>query len=519
MFKRFLWLFGFSLLCSTLFAEQYQIKDVSFNVRGISRPEIIERNVKINYERVFDSEASLLEYINDYEQRLLNTRHFSSVNVDFSVDAPNDSGISYIHLLADVVDSSHFIFFPYPSYSSNTGFEVKARALDSNFLGFLNRASASLMYGYGARNENEDRKRHKFGFSFDYNHPFKAGIFDAVWQNDINFTYGIGDEHPEWKVRTGVIFTKPVVDDIDLKFGFFQYSYGNLDYKKFDDSIYFTEEGIVELPIKILESDKWNNVYYAPKAKFEFNWDFNGIASSNHDLAGPRIQLGHSLNTGRIDWTENNFRNGVTLKVEHMLGYNFSEDGGIFQDISLDLSAHKAYKYNGFSAKIYAFYNWRDIRKTEFGKMIRGIKDNQYFNFATTNYNGKAAKSRAAIIINLDAPIHLFSTDASKLREKLPENSKVKSALKILDLDFQFSPFFDMAIFYNEATGVAFNPKDGFYGAGIELIVHPIHWRNIQFRASFGFDVGRLWFGKLLNVDWRRDVSEYEITIGVGLHY
>lgn len=519
MYKRFFCLFYFILLCANLFAEQYQIKDVSFNVDGLSRPEIIERNVEINYERIFDSEKSLLEYIKDYEQRLLNTRHFSTVSVDFSVDSESYSGITNVHLLADIVDSSHFILFPYPSYSSNSGFELKIRALDSNFLGFMNRASASLMYGYGTRNENEDRKRNKFGFSLDYKHPFNAGIFDAVWENDVNFTYGIGDEHPEWQVRTGVMFTKPVNDDMDLKFGFFQYSNGNLDYKKFSDSIYFTEEGIVKLPIKILESDKWNNIYYTPKLKFEFNWDFNGIDSSNHELAGPRVMLGHSVNGGRIDWTENNFRNGVEFVIEQLLGYNFSKDGSIFQDVSLDVSAHKAYKYNGFSAKIYAFYNWRDIKKIEFGERVRGIKDNQYFNFATTGYNDKAAKSQSAIIINLDAPIHLFSTDASKLREKLPENSKFRKLLKILDIDVQFSPFFDMAIYYNEVTKKLFNPKDGFYGAGMELILYPLHWKNIQFRASFGFDVGRLWFGKLINTQWRRDVSEYEITIGIGLHY
>ena len=97
---------------------------------------------------------------------------------------------------------------------------------------------------------------------------------------------------------------------------------------------------------------------------------------------------------------------------------------------------------------------------------------------------------------------------------------KIKFA-KYFNLEAQISPFIDFALFHNEASGTAFNPKDGFLCGGIEGIIYPLRIRGIQVRASFGVDLSRKMpkLNAFFNQDWRDNVSSYELSIGLGLHY
>ena len=61
------------------------------------------------------------------------------------------------------------------------------------------------------------------------------------------------------------------------------------------------------------------------------------------------------------------------------------------------------------------------------------------------------------------------------------------------------SPFFDAALCYNKITKKYFDLKDGFYGAGLEMIVYPVKWSGITIRASVGIDVGRKFFSNYIN--------------------
>ena len=59
-----------------------------------------------------------------------------------------------------------------------------------------------------------------------------------------------------------------------------------------------------------------------------------------------------------------------------------------------------------------------------------------------------------------------------------------------------------------------FSTKDGLYGGGIEVIVHPTKWRSISVRGSLGLDLGQI----LFESEWRSGPKQ-EIEIGIGLHY
>ena len=106
--------------------------------------------------------------------------------------------------------------------------------------------------------------------------------------------------------------------------------------------------------------------------------------------------------------------------------------------------------------------------------------------------------------MNLDFPIHLFRTNFKKA---------------FLNFDLQASPFIDIALCNNKITNTLFDPKDGFYAAGLEFLVYPLKWSGITIRGSIGIDVGRKFLGNYLNMDWRENVSKKEFLIGFGLQY
>ena len=80
-----------------------------------------------------------------------------------------------------------------------------------------------------------------------------------------------------------------------------------------------------------------------------------------------------------------------------------------------------------------------------------------------------------------------------------------------------------MALCNNQVTGKTFAIKDGWYGAGLEVLVYPAKWRSLVVRASAGIDVGRKIIkkavSKLIDDSWRKNVSALEISIGIGLFY
>ena len=84
----------------------------------------------------------------------------------------------------------------------------------------------------------------------------------------------------------------------------------------------------------------------------------------------------------------------------------------------------------------------------------------------------------------------------------------------------QIVPFIDIALAANRMTGRVFDPRDGFYCAGIEVLLFPQKWKSVQIRASAGFDIGRLLLKDFIDTSWRDEKSsKKELTIGIGLFY
>jgi hypothetical protein len=512
------------LLFSVCYANKYQIKSVDYNIEpsaikilGVTKPYCLEQKVSVDTDTVFESEEELLAYLEDYKQKLNNTRVFEDLSVDYSIvniELPQEDEVYQVNLKVFLKDSIHIFVLPGPKYDSNSGLKLKFKIKDFNFLGTLNTMNSDIYILIPTF--ESDNKDCELGFNFSFDYPFEAGISDATWVNDIGFSYTFGDKIPEWDVKTGVKFQIPF-DNYSLISEIYQKSVNNLDYKAFNDSLYFSEEFKFSVPISIYKSNTLGTFTYTPYADIYFNWDFNHISENNSSLSSPVAYAGHSFSFGRVDW-QNNLRNGISFSIDNYYLYNFQRKM-FYPIMSLDVRAYKAFTlfeapvFNriGINTKLYGFVYMLNPAKNEyikydgkaFGGELRGIRDDQ--KYMGTGINSLASTS--AIVLNLDFPYHLFTTNFTA------------KFIKYFNFDLQISPFIDIALYYNKITENWFSLKDGFYSAGLEFLVYPTKWSGITVRANFGYDIGRKFFKNYLNMDWRADSSMYEVYLGLGLQY
>ncbi|MBO4857156.1 MAG: hypothetical protein J5527_01405 [Treponema sp.] len=521
----------YGLFC---YANKYQITEVKYLIipseikfLGVTKPYCLEQKVSVDKNKIFETEEEFTEYLEDYKQRLNNTRVFEELNVEFvclsvepkepvETDEPVDieDEVMKVRLHVYLKDSFHIFVLPGPKYDSNNGLRLKFKIKDFNFLGTLNTMNSDIYFLIPTI--ESDNKNTEFGLNFSFDYPFKAGIFDSAWVNDLGISYTIGDSMPEWDVKTGVQFKLPF-DKYSFIWEIYQKSINNFDYEKFGDSLYFAEEIKFSLPIKFYESSTLGTFTYTPYLDTYFNWDLDSISENNSSLSSPVIDLGHSISFGRVDWN-NNLRDGLDFTLLNYYMYNFQRN--MFYPItkvdfrfynSIPLLDAPVFKRLGINGKIYSFIYMLNPDKNEyirydgysFGDELRGIRDSQ--NYKDTDIS--SLTSTSAIIVNLDFPLHIYTTNFTA------------KFFKFFNFDLQISPFVDIALTYNKYNKSWYNPKDGFYSAGVEFLVYPTKWKGITVRANFGYDIGRKFLKNYLNMDWRGDSSKYEIYLGLGLHY
>ena len=498
-------------LLVSAFSSSYRINSVRYIIDGMTKEASIEREVKIDKTIIFPDEVAFAKYIDDYRQRLLNTRLFDEISIEYSTRLFDEEADLYIaDLTVRLDDSFHFIGMPYPKYDSNNGFTLKLKLKDTNFFGTMKDMAADINFLLKT-DESDTEMKHvvddmgiEMGVNLSFDIPFRLANLNATWTNSYGISYTIGHSSPEWDAATGIDFSVPFGHRTSLDFSFTQGFTRNFDYKKYGDDTYFTEKGKISLPIVLQRIENWGSVDYTPYVSAIYYWDFDGISDSNEDLVGPRLALGQTIGTSRIDW-KNNLRTGLSISTTQSFTY-IVEGAKLQPKFSAEFKGFKGFKRIGIASDIYFFMMMNGTENI--GPRLRGIRDKQYFS-VSSGYGGTyACKTSGALAVNLDFPIRVFATRFEKNR-----------VMRKLNFEVQVSPFIDFALLNNKAAGTIFSIKDGFYAGGLEVIVFPESWKSIQFRVSFGIDAGRYLLKRFINTDWRREVSRYELSIGIGLHY
>ncbi|MBP5443175.1 MAG: hypothetical protein J6Y60_08035 [Treponema sp.] len=503
---------------------EYRIHDINYECTGLTKPFALERNIKVDYDKKFSSDEELNVYIDHIVQQLENTRLLEDIDVSYELLDPTDGYIP-IDITIKVSDSSHFLIMPKPSYDSNTGFELELKLKDNNFLGFMNPLNLGLNFDYVSDDDHEDERRFRFGMDFSYDYPFSIGITEDTWTNDFSLDWTVGDDAPDFSFTTGIESSLPFGRNF-LRASFKQSISRKESYKQYGDSVYFTENFGISLPLTIGRINDIIPVSYTPSFDITYHWDPDGIDPADTGLLGPTIAIRQNISVSNVNW-KGNFRDGYEGSLSHYFSYNFNS-GNFSPFLSITFSAFKAFKYAGINFRAYGYAVLNDSQNNIGGK-LRGTADNQYYDDASL---GKALDTNLAISFNLDVPIHIITTDwmgwgkaiFGPYDELSPTMQKIcwlpHKMFQYLDFELQISPFVDIGLTKNAASGRSLNPKDAFVDAGFEVLVYPTRFRSYVVRGSFGVDVGRKFLSRFFDTSWRdMSVKSYEISIGLGLHF
>ena len=523
----------FSAFFLPLYAQQYQISDVIYDIEGCGAPIFgrtqyyaLTKEAPVDTKRVFEDKDELELYLKDYEKRLNNLRAFESITIEYvsqeqeeKTEEITEETICNVILKVWVKDSFHLFAIPGPKYDSNTGLTFKLKIKDSNFLGTLNTLSSDFYILIPTK--ESDGTSTEFGFNCSADYPFKAGIFDAVWLNDFGISYTIGDSMPEFNIRTGIRFILPF-ERTSLIIETNQRFVNNFSFKQYDDNLYFVNDLKLSVPLIITKMNYFGNLYYTPYSSASVNWDFDGISKQNSSLSSPVMTVGHALSFGRTDWSQN-LRTGFSLSLDNYYTYNFQRKR-LYPLLELNTQVFKKFdliedsyflRDFGICADLHCFTFLFNPKTDQYinddgkaiGSYLRGIRDSQIYEVNGQETNISSLHPTSAFILNLDLPFHLFTTNFTK------------GFMRYCNFEMQLSPFIDLALCYNKITQTFFDPKDGFYAGGLEVIVYPLKWSGITIRGSVGIDVGRKFLSNYINMDWRESVSKKEFSIGFGLHY
>ncbi len=498
----------FLFLAGLIFAESYKIDGTSFNIKGAgfkflgkTREYAILTAYPVDTKTVFQDENLLNDYLADYKTKLESSRAFESVEIGYETVLSQDQENPYTSIILkfDIQDSHHLLALPYGKYSSNSGLSLKLKAKDTNFLGSLNTMSTDLNLKFSDEGIAP-------GLTFSYDHPFKLFAFDAVWVNEHSVSYTIGDTSPEWDLKTGLKFTLPF-EKLSLVFEFYQYAFRNFDYASYGDDTYFKEAFAFSLPINLYKFKNYTYLVYSPGISYNFNWDFDGININNEYFTTHVLTASHSLSNENIVWADF-FRSGYSFTLANSFIYNIQRndispylafEGKLF--LNYQLHDQDYWDRYGITMDLYAFtyidlpsnsYNYGN----EIGDRLRGILDKNFFGNEYPEYTASSA-----IVLNLDLPHKVFTTNFKK---------------DLINFNFQFAPFFDMALVYNRKTNNLFSFKEGYYCTGLEILVFPLKWSSYTVRASFGLDLA-----SALKRNNLLEALSYdkEIYIGIGLQY
>lgn len=511
--------FIFIFFAFSAFSERYQISEVTYELDK-TRPADLKRTVVVNTSKIFNTHDEFDSYLKDLKLRLMNTRAFQAVEIEFSEqneNKENSNDVIKIKLHIQATDSKHLLILPYPKYDSNDGLIMKIKVKDVNFLGTLNTMDAGVFAGIKEDTHTGDQNP-TFGAEFDYKYPFYAGPFVNSWNNSFNLQYTCGINELEFKSGTGFTFELPF-NKISYILTLTQKASRNPEYKKYGDELYYSTDAIFSTPVKVFDIENWGYFFWTPFIESKVNYDKDKISKYNDDLASPVLSAGQTVSTSRVNWN-GNFRTGLSAKLGHSIGYDFMQeevDKNYFGEIQL----FKDFTYIGINSRFSFFitYSNRNI----IGEKLRGVRDKQYY----LNTDIKALKTPSALVLNMDIPIHLITTHwldwSNSIFGEDSWFSKTFAWTDKFNFELQVSPFIDIAITKNEITGRMFSLKDGWYTGGIEFLVFPERWKGIVMRASLGIDLGRAVISKKypekIDMSWRDNVKSYEIYAGIGLHY
>ncbi len=490
-------------------AQQYKVNNIEYditgNITGTTQVYPLRNAVEIDTEQVFNTREAFDAYIMDLTVQFQNQRVFDSAHIYPTYGTEGSDGIVPVDLLIETVDTFNVIALPYPKYDSNYGLELKLAVNHYNFLGSMLPLDFDIKYNYDTEDGEND---HILGLYTSFTLPFQIGILDAKWGNTLSASYTIGNTLPEANYSTSFSLTHEFNDIVSLSASLSQGVTYNPDYEQYNDAFYLTEGASLSMPVTLAKTENIGNLVWTPSVSINYYWDPLDliIDFNNEDLIDTNITYQHSISLGRTNWI-GNFKDGFNFSLtQKLIQESYKQKFLISGELNVEYS--KAYEHFGLKSRAYLFSMSNDT--SELGGRLRGIQNDD-------------VDTNSALVVNLDFPIKVWQTDWV--------GYGLWDWTKYFDFEMQISPFFDFAIGYNALAQSTNNPKDGWYGAGLEVTGYLNAARSVVGRISFGVDViqfadkvgDKVSFidtavHSIFNTAWRKD-NWYEFSFGIGLLY
>lgn len=484
-------------------AETYRIRDIFYDIDGVTREYPLAKNLEIerDRDRVFPDRTSLESYVRDLEVRLLNQRVLADGSVRAVYGQAEEDGSVPADLYIRAKDTVNIIAVPYPKFDSNDGLNLKLKFKDYNFFGSMNELNLDFEYEY---DPNDAETPNTVGGNASFEIPFLLFGEEFTWSVDFGTSLPIG-EPTEVDFTTTLDYERKLIPNrLDIHAGVTQEVYVNPrdDEENLypDDPLYFGNCLYVNLPVILYRHDYFGNLTWTPEISYTNHWAPGGI--TDDDLRGMSITFSHTAAYGRYDWVEN-FRRGFDLEASNGWTYNFTTKE---KNITVNATATgytPLFSFLGLSARGYFMYDWEsdgDLQ-VDMGSYMRGIIDNRI-------------DTDAAFFFNLDLPFRILDVDFLR--------TTGINWTKYVNFELHISPFFDFGLTHDQYTGRYFSFRDAWYSGGLEMIVYPDVMRSIYARVSAGFDLRELFgngFDFGAEAEREGGGSIMEIFIGVGLEY
>jgi hypothetical protein len=475
---------------------EYYIRSINFDIDGRTRAFALLEILEMQEGQRVGGRDALETLVRRKTQMLRNQRVLedAACRIDYVEGEAENGGPIPVDFLIHVKDAWNFFIFPEPKFDSNTGLSITLKARDWNFLGTMSPLEIDLGY-------EQDDDQYSVFTDINADIPFRFLGYTWNFNFDNAFTYNEIDPN-YYKNVTGLTIDLPwrqTTFTVGFDQSFFLHEENSdeetskTSVKFFEDEWYMSSALYAkwEIPLGI-EVGEFGALTYFPQLTENFNYRPGGYIGEYR--RGPSTKFEHSFGFGQINW-RGNFRNGLDASISNVNTFNNHSMEWDF-NAGLAVEGHLALAgFFGVSSRLkYRKYISSDDYTV--GENLRGIRDKDFI-------------ADNVLSFNLELPLRILNFTPSRWFNN--------RSFRPFDVEVHFSPFIDIALINGHSNRDYRPPKDytlsdPLAAVGFEVIAFSLPWRNLNLRASLGWDLQ----------EWRRSgefPSGRYRELYIGLHH
>jgi len=467
----------------------YVLRSVRWEIEGRTREYALARMADIRVGAAFDDRVSLDDYVEAKRRLLVNQRVLETVEIAVSFGEADPGAPVPVDLVVRVKDSWNVIALPYFRFDSNDGLLLSVRARDYDFLGSM------LPLRINFNRDQVASGGVTWGGDADFSLPFQALDLPWTWSLDGAIGFWESGGSAQGDLGTTLSVGLPAGPGT-LDFYASQRAYGGPRTAAgvpYDVSAYMNTGFGVGWTVPLAELGGLGTLSLRPRLTASGNWMFGGIGDPALDT-GWTFAAGVGASFGGYDWV-GNFRRGLVASADVQVAWLAAYDA-LARTATVELAGYSALGWAGPSFRAYGIWS-PDAVTEDASSRVRGILDSR-------------APTDLALVVNLDFPVRVIRF--------MPAEWFGIPWMRYFQFEQQWSPFVDLSLGHYDGTW--FDPADGWYAAGLEVITFPLAMRSLYIRISAGWSIPDVVALRSPTGASPRDGrSIYELFIGFGYHY